>query len=127
LIPRALDLKGLVMKRFITLFAIAAAIAGAAVAGPIDNVFGNTLTATAADGSKFVWYYDADGKFSAVFPDGSKRSGTWTLDGLTLCATFEGDPKPGCTTVIEGMKPGDVAKGADTSGNQVTLTLTAGR
>ncbi len=70
-------------------------LAGAAVAGPMDNVFGNTLMIV-EDGAMSHWYINEDGTFTTD----QGGSGTWELSGNNLCITLAG-AEPSCGPIEE--------------------------
>jgi hypothetical protein len=74
--------------------------------------FGNTTVSTDAAGVKSKLYYNADHTFTAKVGDQSV-SGTWKVDGGTICLTYTGGaapsptmPNPTCLPVV-AHKVGD--------------------
>jgi hypothetical protein len=94
----------------------AAAIMFATAASADDSVmasrFGNTTLSTDASGVKSKLYYSADHTFTAKVGDQSV-SGTWKVDGGTICLTYSAGaslpptmPNPTCLPVV-AHKVGD--------------------
>ena len=116
------------------------ALAGSALAGSMEARIGNTVVASAPDGSTTKLYYNADNTFTVKAEAGGKvvleSKGTWRQDGDNLCVTseaafgpFEAD-KERCIP-LAGDKVGDSwqTPAKDAQGNDITITVTivAGR
>jgi YD repeat-containing protein len=103
---------------------IAAAFALTATAAYADDVmasrYGNTTITTDASGVQTKLYYNADGTFTGK-QGAFSFSGTWKLDGSTICLTFNpappGAPNPTCTPV-SAHKIGETWNGG---GRTITL------
>jgi hypothetical protein len=119
------------MRRFA--FGIAAVLfATAAMAD--DSVmasrFGNTTVSTDSAGVKSKLYYNADHTFTAKVGD-QAVSGTWKVDGGTICLTYSGGamlpptmPNPTCLPVV-AHKVGDTWTTGDGAMKR-TVTLVQG-
>ena len=83
--------------------------------------FGNTTTMTYADGSVVEFYFDEDGTFSTDTGIG----GSWSLDGVTLCLSNEGESR--CGEWGGPYSAGDTWQQNDPDGNLMTVTITDGR
>ena len=101
------------MKRVLGGIAIAMLVASGAFAGDelMSVYFGNTLTATDANGTTKI-YYSADHTWRSAGPQGN-ANGTWEVKGTNqLCVTTvappppAGAPNPSCVT-IDPHKVGD--------------------
>lgn len=116
------------------------ALLGSALAGSMDARIGNTVVATAPDGSTTKFYYNADKTFTVKSESGGKTvfetKGTWREDGANLCVTAEaafGPFEAGKERCIPltGDKVGDTwqVPGKDAEGNDImiTVTIVAGR
>jgi len=126
--------------KVIAAFVIGALSLGLAWAGTMEARFGNTVVATAPDGTVTKFYYDADGKVAAKVETGGKivleSKGKWRQDGAKLCLTFDATFGPfeanteRCVP-LNGDKVGDTWPSAskDAAGNPVAISVTivAGR
>lgn len=116
--------------RIVHLAATAAfAVATAAHAGPMDSRFGNTVVSKNAAGVETKLYYQPDGTFTANSSDGQSSSGTWALNGNTVCLTMdaapEGQPNPLCVPIEERAvgETWTVGEGSQ----QISITIVEGR
>lgn len=116
------------MKKIVAALVFGLALgAGVAAADTIENGYGNTFVVTAPDGSVANYYFDADGSFHATAPDGSPVTGTYTVANGQLCFTMTGASQAQCTQVVSGKNVGDTWTQTDAAGNQISITLQAGR
>jgi hypothetical protein len=120
--------------------AMSALLIGAAFAGSMEARYGNTVVATASNGTTTKVYYNADNTLTAsITPkDGAatEAKGSWRLDGATICITADtafGPFAAGAETCIplQGDKVGDnwETKAKDAQGVEVVtkVTIVAGR
>ncbi len=116
------------MKKLVAALAFGLALSGGvAAADTIENGYGNTFVVTAPDGSVARYYFDADGSFHATAPDGSTVAGTYTVAAGQLCFTMTGASQAQCTESVPGKDVGDTWTQTDAAGNQISITLQAGR
>lgn len=85
------------MNRMIACIAAVALAAPALAADVMAAFYGNTAEVSFESGVTVSWYFDEGGAFSSA--DGA--SGSWTIDGETLCVTV-GDADAQCTTIVGG-------------------------
>ena len=123
------------MKRILIASALLAASATFAHADPYTTLYGNTLSITAADGSKSSVWINQDMTWEQHFANGTVLKGTYAWkDADTACFTTTDPPpkdpsmKPFCPA--NQSKPHNVGdnwsmQGPD--GKTTTLTITAGR
>jgi opacity protein-like surface antigen len=114
------------MKKLAALAAFAVVLsAGAAFADTIQNGYGNTFAVTL--GSDTVRYhFNEDGTFGAIAPDGSVQHGRYEATDTQICFLGEGDARQ-CAPLESGKNVGDTWQQLDANGNQITVTLEAGR
>jgi len=114
------------MKKLAAIAAFAAAfVAGPALADTIENGYENTFAVTL--GSETVRYhFNADGTFGAIAPDGSVQHGRYEAANGQICFLGEGDARA-CAPLVSGKNVGDTWQQTDTNGNQITVTIEAGR
>ena len=114
------------MKRLATLAASAALLfATPAFADTIENGYGNTFVVT--QGEVTVPYHsNADGTFLATGPDGATQAGRYEAGNGQICFLGEGDQRQ-CAPLVSGKNVGDTWQQLDAGGNQITVTLLAGR
>jgi YD repeat-containing protein len=120
--------------------AAAMLFAAAAWAGSMEARFGNTVVASAPDGTVTKFHYDKAGTFTATIAQPGKPAvnakGKWRQDGDKLCITsdtafgpFEAN-KESCVPLM-GDKVGDKwkSKSKDAAGNvvDVDVTIVAGK
>jgi hypothetical protein len=76
-------------------------LAGAAMADDslLASRFGNTTIATSADGTVVKLYYSADHTFTGKFGN-QNASGTWALNGNTVCLTYTTPLPQGMTNPV---------------------------
>lgn len=81
----------------------AAFLAGSAFAAQADvgtGLIGNTVTITGADGGVTQIYYPDASSTEVKLQDGNIITGTWRVEGDTICTTT-GDAPETCTDPIE--------------------------
>lgn len=102
--------------------------AGAALAqGTMDNLFGNTVTTTSADGVTVSWRFDPDNTYSATLPNGTNASGSWAVTGHDLCVTPSDGSPVQCAPLAEGKTAGDTWTVTNAEGAVTTVSIIAGR
>ncbi len=114
------------MKKLLATLAIAAAIALPAAAGTIDNAFGNTLNVQLGDGTALAFHFNADGTYVMKLPDNTAVPGAWALQNNQLCLTPTGGA-PDCHPDPGNHAVGETWSAVNGQGQQMTLSLTAGR
>jgi hypothetical protein len=115
------------MKKFAALLAFGAVLgAGAAFADTIENGYGNTFVVSLADGATVRYHFNADGTFAAIAPDGSTQSGRYETGDGQICFLGEADART-CAPLVSGKNVGDTWQQLDSGGNEITVTLEAGR
>lgn len=122
------------MKSFALAGIAAVLFAGAAYADPFDGIYGNTVTVTAPDGKKTVYYFNQDGTFENHFASGKSIKGTFVWkDPQTACFTVT-DPAPKQAENTTNCRPfpvthhvGDTWTETDSDGVAYTATITQGR
>ena len=109
-------------------------------AGNIEARFGNTVVATAPDGTVTKFHYDKAGTFTVTSTQPGKPAintkGKWRIDGANVCLTAEAAVGPfeagkeRCVPLV-GDKLGDTWKsksmGADGKPVDVDVTIIAGQ
>src|SRR5690606_5093288 len=75
------------MRLFAATFAAAALTAGAALAGPIDHFFDNTVVVHGAEGDALI-HFNPDNSFHFTAPDGAMVHGAWEVRDQGLCMTW---------------------------------------
>ena len=118
------------------LFAAAAvaalAVSTAAQADPLAGAYGNTITITQDDGTKFTAYFNAD-KTWEEHHGATVVKGTFEFkDNNQLCKTITApapaDPaKATSCEVAQDHKIGDTWTETSPNGKSITITITAGR
>jgi YD repeat-containing protein len=111
------------MRSILIVAALALSVTAAHAGDVMASRYGNTTITTDASGVQTKLYYNADGTFTGK--QGTFGfTGTWKLDGNTICLTFNpappGAPNPTCTPV-SAHKVGDTW-----SGGGRTITLVQG-
>lgn len=115
------------MKRFAAVLAFGVVLSGgAAFAETIQNGYGNTFVVTLGNGQSARYQFDADGTFRATGPDGSTQAGHYESANGQLCFLGEGDARQ-CAPLVADKNVGDTWQQLDANGNQITVTLEAGR
>jgi hypothetical protein len=113
------------MRVLACVLAAAAVFTGAAFADTMENAFGNTLTATNAQGESATYHFNADHTFTKTAGE-SQTSGAWEIADGQLCLTLQGAAQT-CAPYHADKNVGDTWTQASSAGGQITVTLTAGR
>lgn len=114
------------MMRLAAVVAIGALLcAPAALADTIENGYGNTFIVTAGD-TVVRYHFNADGTFAATAPDGSVQSGRYEIANSQICFLGPNDARS-CAPLVSGKNVGDTWEQLDANGNQISITLEAGR
>jgi len=108
--------------------------AAAANADPFAVAYGNTVTQTMPDGGKTIIYVNADKTWERHTADGKVYKGTYAWqDGTHACFTLT-DPAPSdpknatnCNEIKGDHKVGDTWTEPMGNGQNLTMTITAGR
>lgn len=87
----------------------------------MDPFLENTLQVEATDGTITNIYFNADG----TYHNSKNESGTWTLEGDSFCSRPNGGEET-CNTMTD-RSVGDSWSETDPEGNQITLSIIAGR
>jgi hypothetical protein len=109
------------MMRFLSILLIATAIAAPAFAQEkttLQHMVEKGIVVK-FPGLDLDVFYHPDGKYSAL---GGKVTGTWRIEGETLCAKAATDNAEACTLYPVGKKPGDAFEVEGPSG-QVTIQI----
>jgi len=116
------------MKKFVAALAIGAAlVASPAVAGTIENTYGNTIVVSYANGSQAQYHFNADGSFTGIAPGGSHMAGRYTAEGDQLCLIPPSGAAPQCTAIATDKNVGDTWSQTATDGSAINVELRAGR
>jgi hypothetical protein len=116
------------MKKFVAALAIGAAlIASPAVAGTMENTYGNTIVVTYPNGGTAQYHFNADGTFTGVAPGGSHMAGRYTAEGDQLCLIPPSGQAPQCTQIQTDKNVGETWTQLGADGSQITVELRAGR
>lgn len=86
-------------------------------------ILSNTMRVIAKDGTVQNWLFDEDGTFTSL----AGVSGTWTLEGDTLCTLYGERTTPGCFDLPTGKTVGDAWDQVVGSGRTMELSIVAGR
>ncbi|HEY4942565.1 MAG TPA: hypothetical protein VII56_14145 [Rhizomicrobium sp.] len=122
------------MKRIILAAAACIAISTGAQANPFDAAYGNTVTQTLPDGTKFVIYVNPDKTWESRV-GGKSTKGTFVWKDDTHACFTQTDPAPAdpakatnCNEIKGEHKVGDTWTETMPDGKTViTMTITAGR
>lgn len=101
--------------------------AGVAAADTIENGYGNTFVVTMGDGTAARYQFNADGTFTAIGPDGSAQNGRYEVANGQVCFLGADASQRQCAVVTSGKNVGDTWQQLDANGNQITISLQAGR
>jgi hypothetical protein len=97
-----------------------------AIAQDFDVAYDNTILVTLAGGEELRYYFEPDGSFRGVMPDGAEVSGAWDIDGEEICFLgAEGDRD--CAPYHADKAVGDSWAQPGMNGEDVTVTIVAGR
>jgi hypothetical protein len=114
------------MKKFAAVLAFGMALStGAAFADTIQNGYANTFVVTMGDVS-VRYHFNEDGTFLATAPDGSTQNGRYETTADQICFLGEGDARQ-CAPLVAGKNVGDTWQQLDASGNEITVSIVAGR
>lgn len=122
--------------RKVLLAAVAVLIAGPALAGTMDNTYGNTVTVTNAKGEVSTLLFEKDGTYVAKGMNAEGKAveggGTWAIKDGKYCSTpkaVEGQPAPAeaCSEFVEGKNVGDKWEQKDANNETITVEIKAGR
>lgn len=92
----------------------------------IENAYDNTLVATLANGTQARYYFNRDGTYSIVRPDGVVVSGVFEVVGDQICRTPTGGSRA-CAPYVDGKSVGDTWTQTASDGSVYSVTLRAGR
>jgi hypothetical protein len=109
------------------------AMSGAALAAddPMAEMYTNTVVGTDANGAKTTVYYNADGSYTGVAPDGVKIGGTWKREAGKIC--YNRTQPPERAAQFCGADDGTARQVGDSwtqelsDGRKMTMTLVKGR
>ena len=87
------------------------------------EILSNTMRVVAKDGTEQNWLFEEDGTFISL----AGVSGTWTLEGDTLCTLYGERTTPGCFDLPPGKAVGDTWDQVVGSGQTMSLSIVAGR
>lgn len=96
-----------------------------ALAGTIENSFGNTITVTGPDGATARYYFDPDGSVVATYPNGHRLEGEWEVRGAQICLRAP-EIEEECHALADDKNLGDEWS-YETSGQTYTFAIVAGR
>jgi hypothetical protein len=111
------------------LLAAAAALSACATAhgaDTIESAYGNTMVVTLANGAEARYYFNPDGTYSVVRPDGIVVSGVFEVVGDQICRTPTGGTSA-CAHYVDGKSVGDTWTQTASDGSTYSVTLRAGR
>lgn len=109
------------------LFVLAAfATLGVANAGTIEASFGNTLSATDANGAVTRYYFNADHTYAMTLPNGTRIEGTWEADAQQTCLTPTGGARD-CNAFESQHVLGDNWNVTMPDGSTLVVAITPGR
>jgi hypothetical protein len=118
------------MLRFTAAFALGACfLMGAAFAetDTMQTAYGNTVVVTEPDGSVLRYHFNADHTFDVVTSHGVTVPGTYQISGGQICLTYQGRDGAECAEHVIGKNVGDTWTQRGSNGNQITVSLQAGR
>lgn len=114
------------MKKLAALIGAGALLcAASAFADTIENGYGNTFVVTAGEVT-VRYHFNEDGTFAATAPDGATQSGRYEVADGQICFLGEGDARE-CAPLVSGKNVGDTWQQLDANGNEITVSLEAGR
>ncbi|MEJ0060003.1 MAG: hypothetical protein WDM79_10695 [Terricaulis sp.] len=115
------------MKKLIIAAAFGlASLAGAAQAQDLNGAFGNTLVVTEPSGAQVRYYFEPDGTFTGLAPDGTTMRGRWEIAGEEICLLSPSSQRF-CAPYVPGKVVGDTWEQLGTQGQAITVTIAAGR
>jgi len=83
----------------------------------------NTMKVVGPDGTEQNWYFHADGTFTSL----ENVTGSWTMEGDTLCTLYGERTKPGCFSLPGGKVVGDSWDQVVGSGKTLKIIVVKGR
>jgi len=83
----------------------------------------NTMKVVGPDGSEQNWYFQEDGTFTSL----ENVTGSWTMEGDTLCTLYGERTKPGCFPLPAGKVIGDSWDQVVGSGKTLRVIIVKGR
>lgn len=103
--------------------------AAAAAADPMTGRYGNTVRIKNKAGQITRVYYNVDKSVTVMRPDGGVITGTWAIEGAELCvsASVMLMSVKRCSPFVPDKKPGDTWTQNGPDGDEVTITIVAGR
>jgi hypothetical protein len=72
------------------------------------------------------YHFNADGTFVAIGSNDATQTGRYEAANGQICFLGEGDARQ-CAPLLSGKNVGDTWQQADANGNQITVTIEAGR
>jgi hypothetical protein len=117
------------MKIFWLSAAVAMFAAASAIAGTIDNTYGNTLVATDAKGATSSWFIDADSTYKIKTADGQMLAGKWKIAGDKFCTTPDAPAgaAESCFSYVDGKSVGDSWDVQNAAGETLKVSIKTGR
>jgi hypothetical protein len=118
------------MLKFAAAFAVSAACMTSAAFAQTDTMqtaYGNTVVVTEPSGSVLRYHFNADHTFDVALPDGHNVPGTYAINGGQICLTYATRTEAECTEHVAGKNVGDSWTQRGSDGNQITVSLQAGR
>ena len=101
--------------------------AASAETDTMQTAYGNTVVVTEPSGSVLRYHFNADHSFDVVMPDGHDVPGTYQIANGQICLTYAGRNTAECTEYVSGKNVGDSWTQRGSDGNQITVSLQAGR
>src|SRR5690349_560652 len=118
------------MLKFAAAFAVSAAFMTSAAFAQIDTMqtaYGNTVVVTEPSGSVLRYHFNADHTFDVALPDGHNVPGTYQIANGEICLTYATRAEAECAEHVTGKNVGDTWTQRSSSGDQITVSLQAGR
>jgi opacity protein-like surface antigen len=104
--------------RFLLLAAVVLALASPAFADTLQEVTTHGMIVTVGD-RHFEVTYTPDGKLTV---NGGRATGSWRIDGDSLCTTFNGGPET-CVAYPKGKTSGDTFEVPGAQGGSATVKI----
>jgi hypothetical protein len=110
------------MRKFLGVAAVALMSAGLALAGELDGLIGNTLVIKDAKGSVLAkTQFKQDGSYETTRGASTKVTGTWRVDGQSICTKEAGTEDEECVNLaLNGKAKGQSWK---VTGDGLNLSL----
>lgn len=118
------------MRRFTAAFALGACLMASTAVAETDTMqtaYGNTVVVTEPSGAVLRYHFNADHTFDVALPDGRDVPGTYQIANGQICLTYAGRGGGECTEHVTGKTVGDTWTQRGSDGNQITVSLQAGR